>query len=1549
MGILCSSPSWVDGHVSDCLIDNYLGKVVPLAICMVSIAAYIFNHASTFISQTILRNRKGFDGHVSRTYFLPTISSTVSQLEIAAILVDIILCIFLLVGIEDTADHLAVFISALSSTYFLFLALIRRNTQDSSTNHDLQRHSIILYGIQLVSLAIINHTIIIQRSRPFIITANILRLVVFTVLCLCHWTVPRSPVLESFEGDARSVLDVSEQDTASVISCITFSWLNGLVWKAFRATLEVQDLYQLAHNQKAEMVVPNFQATTPTTTPLLRRLYHTIKYDMLRQGGWAALNSVFVLFPPVLIQIILQHLEFPETILKHTAWLCAGGILVAGAVSSIAGSQCDWMGNRMTAKLRTILISEIYEKSLRKRMTSCSFPEGEQNSTTEAHATDGSILNLMSVDVEHVSEMSGSLYLIWVVFPIQTGLGTWLLYKILGISGVLGVLCMICLLPLNLIISQRVMAVQAKLLKASDSRIQLVNETLNNIHTVKYSAWETEFRERVIKKRKLEINELQSRFIWWSINATTFHSLPYIVTTITCFFYTVIWGNPLKSSVAFPALAIFGIIRIPLDRLAASITFVLQAHVSLSRIDKFLQEREKENSYQRSKFEQSGVLGFENATISWPTRTSLSDIDPGGMKRSKDGDIPLDDISSSHSSRPFCLENLNILFEAESLNTICGPSGSGKSSLLLALLGEMEVIEGQIVAPQTSHENMNYQSNGLAEAVAYCPQEPWILNKSIRSNIIFNMAFDSQRYAAVLNAVSLFPDIAAFNQGDETLCGENGARLSGGQKQRVALARALYSRCRYTLLDDCLSAVDSHTASHIFFHAINGPLMKGRTCILSTHNMQLAIPYSAYVVMLDNGHVTGHGPPEQLVQRGLLMADMLLKKPESPSSTNQILTDITTSAEAKFDGNTSLDKDSLDGISLSTSDEEASHKEKKAEGALSPHVIQTYLTAMGNKMFLTGILFLFALQQIVSLATTLWIKEWALQSDLEQVLEEEKLQKATGVSEIEASENSKDVVKVNASFYVSVYVGLCGLYALITIIRDLITFHGSLKASSSLFENLLESVLHAKLQFFDSIPLGQIINRFSKDVEAMDQALPGFGISALQLIASIIMVLIFISAVLPAFLIVAVLICVAYYFILTVYINGARDFKRIEAVQRSPLFQHFGETLSGYVSIRAYHQTSVFTAQHRRFIDRLNQPYLLQCAGKEWLAFRVTFLGSLISFSTAAFVLWSPRSVNLGSAGLVLIYSTTFTENIMWFVQVYAFIQQNLNSVDRILEYRNVEQEHYKPRSTAIYDIRTDWPSQGSIQFIDYTARYASDLNPALSSINLEARPGQRIGIVGRTGAGKSTLTLALLRCIEAESGRIEIDGVDISTLPLGKLRQSIAFVPQNPKLFDGTIRENLDPLQRYTDDELISVLHQVCLSEKITATTTGSAVSFLGHAADVLSLGQRQLLYIARALLCRSRILILDEATASIDHATEAAIQESLEASVLSKMTVVTVAHRLRTLAACDYVLVLDSGRIIEQGALKTLVAGDCDNSVFRQMCKESNDLEILQNIAFR
>ncbi|EED19134.1 multidrug resistance protein, putative [Talaromyces stipitatus ATCC 10500] len=1445
--------------------------------------------------------------------YTTSISAPIAKLELICIFVDITIAILILIGSRESIDLSTIFASAVSSIYLLLLALVRQ-TPYFEIVKVLQTHSATLYTVQWVCIGVTGHALIFEGHGQLLTIATLTRFGIFTALCLFHWTASRVPVQASLNKKIPSS-EPSREETASLISRLAFSWVNELVWRSFRATLEASDLYQLRQNQRSKVVSLRFHDIAATTIPLLRRLYRFLKYDLLRQGGWAAVNSVAVFIPPVLIKLILECIESPDRMALSTAWLCIGGLLVAGIIAGIADCQCDWIGHQMAAKLRTILINEIYEKVLRKRMTRQQSESQSSSTSEDHHASDGNIFNLMSMDAEHIS------------------LGVWLLYRLLGISGIVGVLCMIALLPLNFLISQRVMAVQARALKASDTRIQAGNEILNNIRTIKYSAWESAFKEQVMEKRRFEMTEMRSRFIWWSINATTFHSLPLIVTIITCFFYTIVWDNPLETSIAFPALAVFGIIRIPLDRLATCVTFVLQARVSLDRVDNFLCERETAKYDQLSKLKTSNDIGFEDATLAWPTEASANVSDDNGAKRG--GHIPLNELASGRSFR---LKSLDIRFRTEALNVICGPSGSGKSSLLLALLGEMDLIKGQVFLPHC--EQTNLDTNNLLETTAYCPQEPWILNRTIRENIIFDFPFDSRRYECVLHAVALLPDIATMDNSDQTLCGENGSRLSGGQKQRVALARALYSPCKYVLLDDCLSAVDSHTANHIFSLAIRGSLMRDRTCILATHHTHLAIPHSDYVVMLDDGTVRGHGTAEELVSIGLIDAGVMESKWDLPSPVSFNINDI--DFDVKLFARSSLESISLHEVTPKPEEleENRGYREIKAEGAVSWSVVRSYLGAMGSRWYWVAVLFMFAVQQFASLGTNLWIKEWAFQYDnLKRRTEASTPIQTTGDSETYYVD---ELHKLDVWYYITMYVILCASYTLITMLRDLITFYGSLKASSTIFERLLDLVLYAKLLFFDSVPLGQITNRFSKDVEVMDQSISGFSISALQLLASMATMIIFISTILPAFLVVAVFICVAYYFVVVVYINGARDLKRIESVQRSPLYQQFSETLAGVISIRAYARTSVFTAQNQELVDRLNQPYLLQWASKEWLTFRANVLSSMISFFTGAFVLWNSRRIEFGSAGLVLTYATNFTENVIWFVQVYAIIQQNLNSVDRIFEYKGIEQEATQPLRRAIYDMPEDWPSQGRIRFFDYTTRYAPGLEPGLKGISFEVRPGERVAVVGRTGAGKSTLTLALIRGLEADSGWIEIDGINISTVTLKQLRQAITLVPQDPELFDGTLRDNLDPLKQYTDEEIRATLHTVLLDDMImTATKPSTAVSLLDFAADALSRGQRQLLCIARALLRQSRILVLDEATASIDYATDAAIQAGLRASVSNGTTVLTVAHRLQTIADYDKIIVLDAGRIVEQGSVRELLAYHRDGAIFRRMCEESGDLE--------
>lgn len=1317
-------------------------------------------------------------------------------------------------------------------------------------------------------------------------------------------------------------------EIANLLSRLTFSWLNGLVWKAFRVTLEASDLYPLKQNRTSALLAPKFRASAAATLSLLWRLYHFFKYDLLIQGAWALVTSIAIFILPVLMRLILRYLESPDSDTPYIPWICVSGLLLCGLLAALAECQCNWIGRQIGAKLRAILISEIYDKVLRKRIVKSPQAtlqsEPDKKSSMKEDVSDGNILNLISVDVEVIVETSVNLHLVWVIFPVQTILGTYLLYGILGISGVFGVLVMILLIPLNILVSKHMAQIQGYVLTASDSRIQASNKLLQNIRTIKYCAWESHFREQILAKRRLEIKQIRLRFVWWSISMTLFQLLPFVLVSATFFLYTIFWGNNLDTSVAFPALVLLNLLRIPLNRMADSVNIILRAHVSLLRINKFLQGQDSQK-YLQLPTNHKSVIGFDDATFVWST-----------IRAADNEDTETIGLMEMLPTQSFTLRNLQIRFQKNALNVICGQSGSGKSSLLLALLGEMDLIRGQVFFPyeETDHAWIRPRGhrNLLSSATAYCPQEPWIINQSIRANILMGMSLNTARYRTVLHAVALLQDFAELSQGDQTLAGENGCRLSGGQKQRVALARALYSNSKYVLIDDSLSALDPHTANHIFFHAIRGSLMRERTCIFATHNMQLAVPHGKHVVILHEGEVKAQGTGEELMASGFISADILEGKSERFEELSRPFKHL---SNISGSGTSSLAHETLD---MDFQNEnlvcKGDYEENKYEGAVPWSIIKTYMLTMGTSRYWIIVLLLFAAQQVSSLGTILWIKEWAAQYDTPEL----RLTPDSGLLEHYANITHA----VSAWYYLAIYTIIWVSYALISLLRNFAVFHGSIKASSQIYERLLDSILHTRLFFFDSVPLGQIVNRFSRDIEILDQSLAGFSISGFELAASLAMVIVLISIALPAFLLIATVLFVVYCSVTAVYISGARDFKRIEAVARSPLYQHFGETLAGYTSIRAYSRSSMFKKENHRLLDRLNQPYLHQWASMGWLRLRIGALSSAISFSAGALIVWKMESISSNSAGLILTYTTSFTENVMWLVQIYSIIQQDLVSIERVMEYTNIVQEPTDPLKKSLDIIPYNWPSQGVVRFHNYTTRYGQGLEPSLKGIDFEVRAGQRIAIVGRTGAGKTTLALALIRELEADSGHIEIDGIDISSITLTRLRQAVTIIPQDPKLFDESLRENLAPPNSNTDEEMIEALRAVHLlgpgnSHSIT-------YSDLDRAANTLSLGQRQLLCIARGLLRRSRVLLLDEATASVDHQTDIAIQAGLRMSAAAGTTILVIAHRLLSIADYDRVVVLSAGRVVEQGSIQRLLSRRGKDAVFRQMCEDSGDINEIE-----
>ena len=1527
--------------------------------------------------------------------------------------------------------------------YILALALLRLFLPRPRTSQLLKlwNHTAALYALQWVFTVLLFRSAIVHPRSNRAQALMIAQFVFATVLILIAITSRKGNkvVILEYEDD----IEPSKEPLASLLSIATFGWVDAIVWQGYKKAYEISDVWNLAPKDKAAAVLADYRQLKKTS----RLAWHLLKYFegyFLKQAAWAFVSGVFTFVPTILLKAFLEYVENAQDTPVNAAWFYICLLAVSGCVNAVASGQALWVGRRICIRIRAVIIGEIYAKSLRRKAAArtdtilgeekkkngaqaepeqglknkvLSFGrKRKQNPKTQAEsspvkdATDsqvnvGTIINLMAVDSFKVSEVSAYLHFLWAATPVQLVLCVVLLYRVLGWSSIASIGLMILVTPLNLFIAKQFTKFQKSIMAATDARIHTTNEVLQNIRIIKYFAWETRFAHIVNEKRRVELRALRKRYMLWTFAATVWTGVPLLITFFSFLVYTVVEKRPLVPSVAFTALSLFSLLRIPLDQLADMIAHVQESKVSVDRVEEFLNEDETEKYEQlrQDARDEDGepLIGFEKATFSWGSQSS----------QREDG------------STAFRMIDMTVRFHVGCLNIVAGVTGSGKTSLLMALLGEMTLINGSVYLPggRSREELEPNLETGLTESVAYCAQQAWLINDTIKQNIVFAAPWDQSRYSSVIIACALERDLQILDGGDSTLVGEKGVTLSGGQKQRISLARALYSNSRYVLLDDCLSAVDSHTAKHIFEYCIMGPLMVGRTCILVTHNISLCVPLSHHVVVLGNGKIIAQGPPSQVMSSGALGEDVQKSRPGSKGGTQ---------ANSRVQSTLHLD-DEANKHSKDSSQESNGHShgaadtkqalpnddvhdanirtEGKAEGGVKLKVIQLYLAAMGPWYYWVAAFVFFAAQQVGSVACNVWIRQWSNTYHTEIMAFRESQTKPTPGTyfhtsnaipsscssrgtcfwNLPFSSNSSSAKfaaslapEVDSLYYLGIYALLAAIYLAISFSKEAVIFWGSLTASWKIHSRLLDAVTRAKFKFFDSTPLGQLMNRFSKDIEAIDQEVAPVAVGVLGCLASVITIVILISVITPGFLIAGVFITAIYFAIGKFYLASSVNLKRLESVLRSPLYQQFGETLSGVTTIRAYGDERRFVRDNQHRVDTHNRPYIYLWAANRWLALRIDFTGALVAFFAGVFVILRIGTIDAGAAGLSLTYAVTFTENVLWLVRLYSMNEQNMNSVERVKEYLEVEQE----AKSIIPESRPpgNWPSRGAIQFINYLTRYRSDLEPVLRHVTFSVEPGERVGIVGRTGAGKSSLALALFRGLEAEEGKIIIDDVDVGLIGLQDLREAITIVPQDPTLFTGTIRSNLDPFGLFTDEEIFDTLRRVQLigapsskaipipatpattetadggesgpssatdsetelelTKKYTNTHENTNVftnlsSPVAESGSNLSQGQRQLLCLARALLKSPRVLLMDEATASIDYATDAKIQDTLRE--VKGSTIITIAHRLQTIVDYDKVLVLDKGKVVEYDAPWDLI--EREGGVFRGMCEMSGDLEAL------
>ncbi|XP_074945349.1 ATP-binding cassette sub-family C member 10 isoform X7 [Phalacrocorax aristotelis] len=1198
---------------------------------------------------------------------------------------------------------------------------------------------------------------------------------------------------------------------------------------------------------------------------------------------------------PLLLNLLVNFMESQQEPLSHGV-LYALGLFAGSFLGALLRNQFSYEVNKVTLMARAAIISAIYRKALRV------------SSTSLTRFTMGEIVNFMSTDTSRLVNFCLSFHEVWSL-PFQFGITLYLLYRQVGIAFLGGLALALLLVPINKVIANRIMMNNKEMLKHKDTRVKLMTEFLCGIRVIKFYAWERHFSTRINACRAKELQKLRAVKYLDAVCVYLWAALP-VVVSIAIFITYVLLGHQLTATKVFTALALVGMLILPLNSFPWVLNGTLEAKVSLDRIQRFLELVDQDLEAYYALDSPSGTAAaveIKCAAFSW------APVEEEGTRE------PL-----TRGTLQLHIENLSV--RKGMLLGIVGKVGSGKSSLLAAITGEL--INSPLL-PFTHFWRACRQGGqvyvcDLEQGFGLATQEPWIQFTTVRENILFGREYDARLYEEVVEACALSEDLNILPAGDQTEVGENGVTLSGGQKARIALARAVYQDKELYLLDDPLAAVDADVANHLMRKCILG-VLKHKTRILCTHRTEFLEKADA-LLLVDNGRIVKTGTPADILP--LVEAFPKFKnmdksqKHKAPDEQGQEEA-IETEAEESTQTNHLIHKE-----------------EEKKEGAVAFQVYKAYWLAVGSCLALS-ILFSLLLMQASRNISDWWLSHWissisqrantsAMVCSASPPSPELLLFSVVGlISPIQVlnttpvpSSGSLDV-----NFYLIVYGSIAGANSLFTILRAFLFAYGTIRAATVIHNRLLQRILKATVTFFDTTPTGRILNRVSSDLYCVDDSLPFILNIFMANMYGLLGMLVIITYGLPWIVLVLLPLTALYFSIQRYYRRTSRELKRLYSVTLSPIYTHFSETLSGLSSIRAMRATQRFELENQLRLEQNQRCLFASNTAMQWLDIRLQMIGVAVVTAIAgiAIIQHQKRLGNPGLVGLALSYALSVTNLLSGLISSFTATETMMVSVERTEEYTtDIPMES----QDKLVQVAADWPSQGLVDFQQVVLAYRAGLPNALNGVNFTVYPGEKVGIVGRTGSGKSTLFLALFRMLELKSGRILLDGVDSQLVGLEELRSRLAIIPQDPFLFSGSIRENLDPQGKRTDAELHEVLEQCHLRDAITQM--GGLDSKLGERGKSLSVGQRQLVCLARALLTQAKVLCIDEATASVDQNTDQLLQQTIRQRFADK-TVLTIAHRLNTILDSDRVLVMQAGRVAELDSPTRL--SQKDGSLFQRL----------------
>ncbi|KAJ0980468.1 hypothetical protein J5N97_008723 [Dioscorea zingiberensis] len=1240
----------------------------------------------------------------------------------------------------------------------------------------------------------------------------------------------------------------------SIFSRISFAWMTPLMQLGYKRPIAVKDIWKLDTWDETEMLNSRFQTCwlkeLQKNRPCLLKALHCSLGARFWLGGVLKIGydiSQFV--GTITLNFLLQSIQQGDP--SWNNYLYAFFMFVGVTFGSLCEGQYFQNVIRVGFHMRSTLVAAVFNKALRLTQ------EGRKQFTS------GKITNLMTTDAEALQGICLQLHGLWSA-PFRIIVSIILLYMQLGVASLIGSLMMLLIFPIQIFTASKMREVSKVSRQCTDRRIGLMNEILGAMETVKCYAWEKSFQCNVQNTRSDELSWFQKVQLLETCNNFVLNLIPVVVTVMSFGIYCLLGGD-LTPSKAFTTLSLFAVLRYPLYVLPNLITQVVNASVSLTRLEELFLTEERMLVPNPPIDQSFPAISIRNGYFSWELK----------------------------AEKP-TLSNINLDIAVGSLVAIVGRTGEGKTSLISAMLSELPANPGKDTIVT------------LRGRVAYVPQIPWIFNATVRENILFGSPFHPSSYGMTIDVTELQQDLDKLPGGDLTEIGERGINISGGQKQRVSLARAVYSDADVYIFDDPLSALDAHVGQKVFDRCIKHQL-RGKTRVLVTNQLHF-LPYVDRIILVHDGMVIQEGTYEELSNSGILFRSLVKNVGKSEERQAETSHPGTSKSPMKNE----LIEDENDSSKIVNTSYTGNNgkfvlikQEELETGVVSWKVLMRYKNALGGLWVVAVFFACYFLTEVLRISSSTWLSVWT----------------------DEGSSNNQ-----GPGFYIMIYALLSFTQVLVTLANSYWLIVSSLNAAKRLHDAMLNSVLRAPMLFFHTNPIGRIINRFARDIGATDTNVASSINMFMGQVSQFFSTFVLIGIISPISLWAIMPLFVLFYAAYLYYQSSARELKRMDSVTRSPVYAQFAEALNGLSTICAYKAYDRIGKINGKSMDDNIRFTVVISAANRWLAIRLETLGGIMIWLTVSFAVMqnqhSENQKNFASEmGLLINYALNITSLLTSVLRLASLAESSLNAVERIGTYIDLPSE--APLTIESNRPPLGWPSFGIIKFHDVVLRYRPGLPLVLRKISFMTEANEKIGIVGRTGAGKSSMFNALFRLVELESGEIFIDDYDISKFGIFDLRKALGVIPQMPVLFSGTVRFNLDPFGDHSDADIWETLRRVCLKDVIQKNELGLDTKVL-EAGENFSIGQRQLLSLARVLLRRSKILGFDEATAAVDVTTDALIQRTIREE-FNYCTMLIIAHRLNTVLDCDRVLLLDFGQVLEFDSPAVLLANK--GSAFSKM----------------